>query len=243
MAETAGAAPDLETASARYARRFSGPVGAWFLDVQAGAVLDLLADLGRARLLEVGGGHGQLTGHLLEAGHDVTVYGSPGACGESLRPWVAAGRVRFEEGDLLRAPWPDRSFDGVLAVRLLPHLERWRDLLGELCRLAGRLVVVDYPTARSVNAAAGALAGLKRAVEADTRPFRVFRDRELRAAFRAHGFTVTGRRPQFFLPMVLHRALRSAALGRALERAAGAVGLTRALGSPVVARAERDGRS
>jgi SAM-dependent methyltransferase len=242
MAAETAAPPDVETASEGYARRFAGPVGAWFLDVQARTTLELLRPWPLARVLDVGGGHGQLTGTLVANGYDVTVYGSPGACGEGLRAWLEAGRARYEAGDLLRAPWPDRAFDVVLSFRLLPHVSDWPALLGELCRLAARAVVIDYPTGRSVNAAAEALFGLKRAVEGDTRPFTVFRDGDVRDALSANGFETTARRPEFFFPMALHRALGRAALARGLEGAAQAVFLTRALGSPVVLRAERRGR-
>jgi hypothetical protein len=110
-----------------------------------------------------------------------------------------------------------------------------------LCRLARVAVVVDYPTRRSVNAAAELLFGLKKGVEGDTRPFIVFSDAEIEGAFAGHGFSPTGRRPQFFFPMALHRGLGSAGLARALEGMASALGLTRALGSPVILRLERLG--
>jgi hypothetical protein len=100
-------------------------------------------------------------------------------------------------------------------------------------------VVVDYPTRRSVNAMAGALFGLKQRVEGDTRPFTVFADADVAEAFTRQGLRVTARRPQFFFPMALHRALGSAAAARALEGVARPLGLTRALGSPVILRAER----
>src|SRR6185295_6018585 len=108
-----------------------------------------------------------------------------------------------------------------------------------LARLARREVLVDYPTLRSVNALSAATFGLKKQVEGDTRPFRVFRDREVTDVLARQGFAVSGRRGQFLLPMALHRALRLAPLSRALEGAARACGLTRALGSPVILRAER----
>jgi 2-polyprenyl-3-methyl-5-hydroxy-6-metoxy-1,4-benzoquinol methylase len=233
-------APDVETASEGYASRFSGPVGAWFLDVQARVALDLVRPWPRARVLDFGGGHGQLAGPLLEAGHEVTVYGSPGACSERLRPWVDAARITYRAGGLAQAPWPDRAFDLVLCFRLLAHVAGWPALVGELCRLASRAVVVDYPTARSVNAVADRLFGLKKAVEGNTRPFTVFRDREVRDAFSARHFRVTARRPEFLFPMALHRAHGRAGLARGLEAAGRAAGLRRALGSPVVLRAERD---
>ncbi len=230
---------DLETSSPGYARRFAGPVGAWFLELQARSTLGLLAPWPRASMLDVGGGHGQLTGPLVESGRQVTVYGSAEACRERISSWVEAGQARFACGDLLHAPWPEQSFDVVLAFRLLPHLTRVAELVGELCRLARRAVVVDYPTWRSVNSVSGALFRLKKGVEGNTRPFRVFRDAEIVSAFATHGFRVTGRRPQFFFPMALHRALGLAAVSRGLEAAPYALGLTRVFGSPVILRLER----
>jgi hypothetical protein len=232
---------DVETSSAGYARRFEGPVGRFFLDRQAEATLDLLRPFPAASVLEVGGGHGQVTGHLVGAGHAVTVLGSDASCEARVREWTGTGRARFLAGDLLAPPVPERSHDVVLSYRLLPHVRRWPELVTTLCRLARRAVVVDYPTRRSVNAAADLLFGLKRGVEGNTRPFAVFSDAEIEAAFAGHGFVPTGRRPQFFFPMALHRALRSARLARGLEAAASAAGLTRALGSPVILRLERRG--
>jgi SAM-dependent methyltransferase len=232
---------DIETSSAGYAERFRGPVGAWFLDVQARTTLALLEPWPRARVLDVGGGHGQLTGPLIDAGHEVTVYASDPVCRERVRSYVDGGRARFEAGDLLHAPFADRSFDVALSFRLLPHVAPWRALVAELCRLAARAVVVDYPTRRSVNALAGPLFEAKKNVEGDTRPFAVFRDSDVSDAFDASGFRVTARRPQFFLPMALHRAHGSGGLARALESVPRFTGLTQALGSPVILRAERHG--
>lgn len=232
---------DVETSSAGYAERFRGPVGAWFLDVQARTTLELLRPWPRARVLDVGGGHGQLTGPLLDAGHEVTVYASDPACRERVRAYVDGGGARFESGDLLHAPYADRSFDVVLSFRLLPHVTAWPALVKELCRLAARAVVVDYPTRRSLNAMAGPLFEAKKNVEGNTRPFAVFRDADVVGAFAASGFHPTARRPQFFLPMALHRAHGVGALARGLESLPRLVGLTRALGSPVILRVERHG--
>jgi len=215
-------------------------VGAFFLELQARITLDMLRPWPGARVLDVGGGHGQLTGPLLEAGHGVTVYGSSErACGEELREQVERGAVTFDAGDLLHGPWQDGAFDVVVSYRLLPHVVDWNALVAELCRLARRAVVVDYPTRRSLNALASIFFPLKKRVEGNTRPFTVFGDREIEEAFASQGFTVTARRGEFFLPMALHRALRLAGLSRVLESAARVVGLTRALGSPVILRAER----
>jgi SAM-dependent methyltransferase len=229
---------DVETSSEAYARRFSGPIGRWFLEVQARTTLDVLRPWPRTSVLDVGGGHGQVTGYLVDAGHDVTVYGSAEICRERVRTWVDAGRSRFASGDLLRLPFTDRSFDVALCYRLLPHVKRWTALVAELARVARRAVVVDYPTRRSVNALSGVLFGAKRRVEGDTRPFTVFRDADIVRAFAAAHFAPSERRPQFLLPMAAHRALGALPASRAVEGLAATLGLTRALGSPVILRLE-----
>jgi len=232
---------DVETSSDVYARRFSGPVGSFFLERQRRAVLDLLRPWPGASVLDVGGGHGQVTGPLVEAGYAVTVLGSDPACEARVREWTGSGRARFVTADLLAPGLRDRSFDVALSLRLLPHVRRVPELVATLARLARKAVVVDYPTRRSVNAVAGLFFGLKQGVEGDTRPFTVFSDREIEMAFAAHGYSARARRPQFLAPMALYRALGSAALARAIEGVAEAVGLTALLGSPVVLRLERRG--
>jgi SAM-dependent methyltransferase len=230
--------PDLETASEGYARRFEGGVGTWFLDVQARATAELLAGLPRGSALDVGGGHGQLIAPLRQSGFDLTILGSQKSAPERLGPFMESGG-RFVSGSLLKLPFPSRAFDVVLAYRLLPHVGPWRELIGELCRVARRGVLVDYPTLRSVNAAASVLFPFKKNVEGDTRPFRVFRDLEILAAFAQEGFRETGRRGEFVLPMALHRAGGLPAVSRGLEGALSLLGLHRILGSPVILRAER----
>jgi SAM-dependent methyltransferase len=239
--EAALPAPDVETSSEGYARRFSGQVGAWFLEAQARIALALLAPWPRARVLDVGGGHAQLTGPLVDAGFDVTVYGSSDLCAARVRPWTENGRARFRAGSLERLAAADRAFDIVLSFRLLPHVAGWPGLVRELGRVADRAVLVDYPTRRSLNAIAGPLFEVKRGVEGNTRPFTVFADADVRAAFTACGFEPTAREPEFVLPMALHRAIGVAALSRMTEGASSRLGLRKAMGSPVILRAERRG--
>jgi len=231
---------DVETASEDYARRFAGPVGAFFLEVQARDTLRLLEPWPRARVLDVGGGHGQLTGPLVDAGYDVTIVGSEPSCRRRIDSWLKAGRARFTAAHLLALPYSSRSFDVVLCYRLLPHVARWRELIAELARVAGRAVVVDYPTRRSVNVFASAFFGVKKGVEGNTRPFAVFRDEDVRAAFAEQGMRTSARRPQFLLPMALHRAVGKAWLSGAVEAGARLSGLARLFGSPVLLRLERD---
>jgi 2-polyprenyl-3-methyl-5-hydroxy-6-metoxy-1,4-benzoquinol methylase len=230
---------DVETSSHAYARRFAGSVGRWFLEVQERTTLELLGPWPGASVVDVGGGHGQVAAPLAAAGYAVTVVGSRPVCVERVQDLVSAGRVRFQAADLMRLPFADRSFDVAVSFRLLPHVARWSELVAELGRVARRGVVVDYPTRRSLNAVADPLFSLKKGVEGNTRPFRVFRDAEIEAAFAKSGFFVTARRPQFFWPMALHRAFGLLPLSRGLEAATALAGLRRVLGSPVLLRLER----
>jgi SAM-dependent methyltransferase len=232
---------DVETASPEYARRFEGGVGRFFLDVQNEATLELLAPWPSARVLDVGGGHGQVTGALLRAGHEVTIYGSDETCRRGVSAFLGTGKARFESGNLLALPYKDRSFEIVLSYRLLPHVARWRELVAELCRVAASCVVVDYPTTRSANAAGRLLFPLKKGLEGTTRPFLIFHDRDIQEALEAGGFRVTGRRAEFLLPMALHRALGIAPLSRGFEAAARGLRLTSVLGSPIILRGQRIG--
>jgi SAM-dependent methyltransferase len=232
---------DVESSSDLYARRFAGPVGQWFLDLQAQLTLDCLAGLppGGA-VLDVGGGHAQLAPSLADAGYRVTVVGSDPSCGTRLRPLTEAGRCRFEVADLLALPYPDQAFEAVVCYRMLAHSVDWRRLVGELCRVARHRVVVDYPARRSVNVASDALFRIKNSIErGTTRPFALYGRAEVARAFAAVGFQVTQERPQFLLPMAFYRLAGSAALARTAEGLARAAGLTGLLGSPVIARADR----
>lgn len=227
---------DVETSSDGYAARFSGPVGAWMLAVQERTVRRLLGIPDGATVLEVGGGHGQLAVPLAAAGWRVTVVGSDASCAGRLAPALAAGQVRFVTGDLLSLPFPDRAFDFALSVRLLSHCAPWPRLVAELCRVSRRGVIVDYPTLESLNRIAPALFGAKKRLEGNTRTFTLFTHREVAGAFASDGFLPAGRVAQFFLPMVLHRALRCRPCSAALEALCRGLGLTKRWGSPVLAR-------
>jgi 2-polyprenyl-3-methyl-5-hydroxy-6-metoxy-1,4-benzoquinol methylase len=232
---------DIESSSERYARRFAGPVGQWFLELQARLTLECLAGLpAGTTVLDVGGGHAQLTPPLVNAGFRVTVVGSDASCGRRLAPLTSSGRCRFEVADLLALPYADQTFDAVVCYRLLAHSIDWRRLIGELCRVARQRVVVDYPSRRSVNFASDALFRIKNSIErGTTRSFALYGRSEMAGAFAAAGFRVAAERPQFFLPMALYRLAGSVGLARATEGAARTAGLTSLLGSPVIARADR----
>lgn len=230
---------DVETSSEAYASRFGGEVGRWFQEVQTAIALEMLARYPGVRVLDVGGGHGQLAVPLVEHGFDVTVAGSSEVCRERLDRLLPRGRFAFQACDLTRLPFADRSFDVVIAFRLIAHVERWRELVREMCRVADRAVILDYSDARSFNLLYGPLFRLKKAIEGNTRTFLTFRPGQVAAELGRHGFGGPKSRRQFFFPMVVHRAVGRAGFSRGVERVSGLCGLIRAFGSPVILRAER----
>ena len=232
-------APDVETSSADYARRFSGPAGEFLLDVQARSVQRVLGDLKPGTALDVGGGHGQLVDPLRSMGWQVTVHGSDDACARNLRELHGKHDCTFLRGSLFALPVADQSFDLVVAVRLVSHVDDWPRLLGEMCRVARRAVVIDHPSKFALNALTPMLFGVKKSLEGNTRPYLSFSRKELMAEFARHGFGQEREVKQFFMPMAVHRLGRGALPFRAAEAVFRSTGLTALAGSPVILRVDR----
>jgi len=225
---------DIETSSEDYARRFAGPAGEWMLEVQENIVTGWLSQYGKASILDVGGGHGQLAVPLANAGFQVTVLGSDASCSQRIQKEVSEKKITFVTGNVIELPFPDKSFDVVTCIRLIPHCTRWPELIAQLCRVARKTVIVDYPTSQSINMFSSSMFGLKKKLEGNTRPFALFKHSEILGEFSKHQFVMSRRRPEFFLPMVLHRKLNAPGFSGFLEGFFRAIGLTSMLGSPVL---------
>jgi len=238
--ENQGTPADIETASDGYAQRFAGRIGTWMLGRQSNIVLELLASYKEDTILDVGGGHAQLARPLADAGYSVTVHGSAPECRARIQDLVEDGTCRFVCAPMLDLPFEPGSVDTVLCFRLLTHCDEWPALVGELCRVAKRAIIIDYPTSRSLNAFSDGLFSAKKKLEGNTRTWRLFHRKELVNAFRAHGFVCQAERKQFFLPMVLHRMLRCPPTSAFLEGLCRCLGLTRLWGSPVIMELLRD---
>ena len=233
---------DIETASDDYASRFSGKVGAWLLRVQEEATLHLLEPHVGARVLDVGGGHGQLTPFLVSHGFDVTVTGSADSCRKRIQDFIDGGQVTYHVANVLSLPFDDRSFDVVISCRLLSHVNRWKEFLAELARVADTSVIIDFPSVWSVNYVAPQLFKIKTRIEGNTRPFVCYRESELIRALEPLQFAPAGRHAQFFLPMVLHRLLQAPRMSAVVEMVFRSIGLTGLFGSPVALKLTRSER-
>ena len=230
---------DIETATADYAARFSGPAGEYFLAKQASITLNLLRHLPKATVLDVGGGHGQLAEPLVQRGYAVTVTGSDDSCRVRLDQRLAPGSFTYQTCDSLALPFADHSFDVVMAFRLLPHVSRWRQIIAEMCRVADKCVIVDYPDRRSTNILYELLFKMKKKMEGNTRPFTLFSRAEIAASVGENGFAQPQFMPEFLLPMVVHRKVGNKTLSAAVETCCRLTGLTQLFGSPIIIRSDR----
>lgn len=237
-ADIGSAEADLDPSTERYAARFSGPAGEWMLARQTKAVRRLLAPFPDGAVLDVGGGHGQIARPLIEDGRAVTVLASSDAAfGRAAA--ISSRRLTLAKGDLTNPPFPDKSFDVVVSLRIMAHIGDWRSFLAGLTRVARRAVIVDFPTPGGANALEPLLFGLKKKLEGDTRRFATMKRREVAEAFAANGFAPAGAVGQFVMPMVVHRKLNAPGVSAAMEGGLGALGLAKAFGTPVVMCARR----
>ncbi len=231
--------PDIETASEGYAQRFSGPIGEWFLKMQEEMTLSMMEDFERAEILEAGGGHAQLVPGLLRKNHQLTILGSTTECQNRILKELEKKLLKFQTGSLTRFPFPNRSFDIALCFRQLPHLNEWQILISELCRVAKKSVIVDFPVLRSLNLFSNTLFFVKKKIEKNTRSYTLFWESEIFNEFKKNGFHLHSKTPEFFLPMAIHRFLKSPLLSSISEKFFQKCGLTSLFGSPLIVRFDR----
>ena len=222
-------------------RRFSGPIGQLIATSQEAVIARFLAPIGGRTILDVGTGTGRAAIALARRGAVVTGV-------DASMEMLAVARTRaadqhvdvsFIHGDAHGLAFDDGAFDAVVCLRVLMHTPDWRQSLAELCRVAERHVVFDYPALLSaaaiqaVSRRAAARLGMR--VES----YRVFSDRAIHQALSANGFQISDVHRQFALPIALHKRVNSAAVTARVEGMLARAGLTRVVGSPVTVVAER----
>jgi ubiquinone/menaquinone biosynthesis C-methylase UbiE len=232
---------DPATARTFDERRFGGPIGDLIASDQARVLTQFLGPLTAASALDVGTGTGRAALLLAAAGARVTGVDASEAMLEVARRRAvdAHADVTFRVGDAHRLDFPDRSFDAAISLRVIMHTPEWRACVAELCRVARRVVVLDYPSARSAALAQAVGRKALHALGAATEPYRVFLDGQIAAVLSAHGFRVRARHRQFVLPIAIHKTINSAGFTRTVEGVFGRLGLLALLGSPVTLVADR----
>jgi 2-polyprenyl-3-methyl-5-hydroxy-6-metoxy-1,4-benzoquinol methylase len=99
-----------------------------------------------ASILDVGCGEGVVTERLATA-TGASVMGVDLGTEELQGHWRRreGERLSFRPGSAYDLPFPDDSFECVCALEVLEHLARPRDALAELCRVAGRALLLSVP--------------------------------------------------------------------------------------------------
>ena len=223
------------------AQRFGGPIGGMLLADQERVLAEFLESVSGRRILDLGTGTGRAA--LALAGRGAFVSGVD-ASSEMLavaRARAAEARlsIDFAEGDAHAVPFPDRSFEFSVCLRLLMHVPDWRQVLSELCRVTQTRLVFDYPALASTAAlqAVWRRAALKmgRPVES----YRVFRAGDIARELARHGFCIVKSHKQFVLPIGFHKVLGSPGFTRIVEGGLATAGVLRLAGSPVTIAADR----
>jgi SAM-dependent methyltransferase len=221
--------------------RFGGPIGELVAAGQARVLQPVVASAKDGAVLDVGTGTGRAALIFARGGAQVTGVDASAEMLEVARQRAASERLQiaFEVCDAHALRFADRSFDVVVSLRVLMHSPQWRTSLSELCRVADRLVVFDYPSSRSVARLQSAWRRLLLRLGRRTEAYRVFSDREIADALGAHGFRIRSTHRQFVLPIALHKAIGSRRFTIGVESLLDRAGALALFGSPVTVVAHR----
>jgi SAM-dependent methyltransferase len=223
------------------ARRFGGPIGDLVAHGQADVLAKMLGPVQGRQIIDVGTGTGRGAFLLSAAGAQVTGID---ASEQMLaiarqRAQETGARVEFAAGDAHDIHFGDRAFDIAVCLRVLMHTPRWRRCIAELCRVADRGVVLDYPSATSTAVAQSMVRKLLHPLGLASEPYRVFSHGQIRRELEANGFRIISIHRQFVLPIAIHKAVGSRRFTEVSEQWLSRAGLLRLFGSPVTIYAER----
>jgi SAM-dependent methyltransferase len=232
---------DPATARTFDRRRFGGPIGELIAAEQGRVLANFVGRIKDRRILDVGTGTGRAALLMARGGARVTAVD---ASDEMLAIARRHGEeehlaVRFLVGDVHRLEFGDRDFDVVISLRVLMHAADWRQSVAELCRVADRLVIIDYPSAVSFAAVQAVARRVTHALGARTEPYRVLSHTAIARELARSRFRVRSVHRQFVLPIALHKAIGSRRLTLLSRKVSERLGLLRLLGTPVTLVAER----
>jgi len=232
---------DPEMARSFEERRFGGPIGEYVAATQARVLANMVGRIQDRRILDVATGTGRAALLMARGGADVTAVDASEEMLRVARRRAAEERaqITFQRGDAHALQFQDKAFDVVICLRLLMHAPDWRSCMSELCRVADRLVIFDYPAASSVALFESLARRGVHALGVRTEPYRVISDRAIRQALERSGYRVRSVHRQFVLPITVHRIIGSRRLTVNVEGLLDRMGLLERFGSPITVVAER----
>lgn len=232
--------PDIASSSHEYASRFSGKVGKYFLEVQQKAIAKSLTKQTNLKtVLEVGGGHCQLTNFYLDHGLRVTIQGSNEFSLQRAKDLGFTEITTLKISPLSPLEFADNSFDLVSGIRLMAHVDDWKSFLNEMLRVSKTGIVFDFANIYTLNILTPILFKLKKKIESNTRPYSCQSTQEVKEHLKSLGCSEIICIPQFVCPMGIHRMLKSARISAAIESCLSLIGLNKLCGSPVIVFAKK----
>ncbi|HJZ76784.1 MAG TPA: methyltransferase domain-containing protein [Vicinamibacterales bacterium] len=225
-------------------RRFGGPIGEYVAGTQARVLANMVGRITDRSIVDVGTGTGRAAILMARGGARVTALDASEQMLEVARQRAADERlqIRFFQGDAHALQFADREFDVAICLRVLMHAPDWQTCLAELCRVAERLVIFDYPAAMSAALLESISRKMVQTMGARTEAYRVFSDRSIRQALQRSSFRVRSTHRQFVMPIQFHKAIGSRTFTMWSEDVLDRIGLLKRFGSPVTVVAERCGR-
>lgn len=188
----------------RYDAWYTTPVGAWADRYESEAVFRLLALEPGEQLLDLGTGTGRHAAMAADYGAHVTGVDQSDGMLAVAKTRTQGRAVTIVHADARRLPFPDESFDAVLAVTALCFAANPAEILAEAARVlrpGGRLVIGEL-NRWSVWALFRRLQGLVRPTTYRHAHFRGIR--ELRRLLVTAGFTPTHWEGLLHLPPINH---------------------------------------
>ena len=222
-------------------RRFGGPIGEYVAGSQARVLANMVGRIKDRSIVDIGTGTGRAAILMARGGARVTAVDASEQMLEVARKRAADERlnIRFVRGDAHQLEFAARAFDVAICLRVLMHAPDWQQCLAEVCRVAERLVIFDYPAAMSVALVESMSRRLVHALGARTEAYRVFSDRAIRETLERSNFRVRSVHRQFVMPIQFHKAIGSRKFTMWSEDVLDRLGLLRRFGSPVTVVAER----
>ena len=135
----------IGNASAKY--EASNPIVRHLLARFLRRVDEAAASLAPASVLDVGCGEGVVTERLARLLAPAPILGVDADEAHLSKQWRArsGANLSFATGSAYELPYADGNFDLVCAVEVLEHLERPRDALAEMSRVAGSALLLSVP--------------------------------------------------------------------------------------------------